>query len=245
MPMFGFQDSQTLGIQLPQAHNEPFTSRNVERLVFHNTSPNRRASPNFADALQRKIRPLPTAKRIRVSDDFEHREQGLRKENQHYNAHSNHSAPPISLHLRPQATVRTISTALLNPCHICHRKPTKKSDLDSFADCEGCEQRTCYVCIRQCQGWLPHSSKPPPRQSDEDELEEPLSRSFTMHDVDDMDQKSMGQPNSIVGKKQHSNGTTGWTAKGHGSVICSRCCVERGSEGDVVCLGCLADMEGA
>ena len=36
----------------------------------------------------------------------------------------------------------------------------------------------------------------------------------------------------------------GWSGRGHREVICSGCCVERGSEGDVVCLGCLAGMEG-
>lgn len=36
----------------------------------------------------------------------------------------------------------------------------------------------------------------------------------------------------------------GWTGRGHRDMICSRCCVERGSYGDVVCLGCLAWMEG-
>jgi hypothetical protein len=40
----------------------------------------------------------------------------------------------------------------LNPCHICRRKPTAKHELDSFADCEGCGERTCYVCIRECLG---------------------------------------------------------------------------------------------
>ncbi|KAK2072664.1 hypothetical protein P8C59_007002 [Phyllachora maydis] len=41
----------------------------------------------------------------------------------------------------------------LSRCHTCHRKPTKKSDLDDFADCESCGQRTCFICIRQCSGW--------------------------------------------------------------------------------------------
>lgn len=36
-----------------------------------------------------------------------------------------------------------------------------------------------------------------------------------------------------------------WNGSGHRRVICSQCCVERGSEGDVVCLGCLAGMRGA
>jgi hypothetical protein len=27
-------------------------------------------------------------------------------------------------------------------------------------------------------------------------------------------------------------------------VVCSRCCIERGAEGDVTCLGCFSRMEG-
>jgi hypothetical protein len=32
--------------------------------------------------------------------------------------------------------------------------------------------------------------------------------------------------------------------EGHRGRICSRCCVERGAEGDVWCLGCLRTEEG-
>jgi hypothetical protein len=28
-------------------------------------------------------------------------------------------------------------------------------------------------------------------------------------------------------------------------MVCSRCCIERGAEGDIVCLGCLPRLEGA
>ena len=50
------------------------------------------------------------------------------------------------------ATVPTTSipSSLLRPCHICHSKPTKRRDLDSYADCGSCGGRTCYICIRQC-----------------------------------------------------------------------------------------------
>lgn len=50
-------------------------------------------------------------------------------------------------------TSTTTTTTNLSPCHICHRKPTKRTELDSYADCEGCGERTCYVCIRECLGW--------------------------------------------------------------------------------------------
>lgn len=75
---------------------------------------------------------------------------------------------------------------ILNPCHICHRKPTVKSDLDSYADCEGCGNRTCYICIRECLG-----------------------------------------------------GEDWGMGEGHKGMVCSRCCVERGTDGEVLCLECL------
>lgn len=37
----------------------------------------------------------------------------------------------------------------------------------------------------------------------------------------------------------------GWDAGGHRAVVCSRCCIERGAEGDVTCLGCLSKIESA
>lgn len=247
MPLYGFQDSKPLGSSLPQARNDPLASRELERLVFHNACSNKRASPSFVEALQRKIRPLPSAKRIRVLDHSENHEQDIEDEQQQqHTTYDNYTIPPASPQIRPQAAARTTSSALLSPCHICHRKPTRKSDLDSFADCEGCGQRTCYVCIRQCQGWLPHSESERVRQDHRDGADEALSRSFTMHDVDDFGHQSTTGPlGTAPSREQDSAGTIGWKANGHGSVICSRCCVERGSEGDVMCLGCLAGVEGA
>jgi hypothetical protein len=148
---------------------------------------------------------------------------------------------------------------ILTPCHVCHRKPTKKLHLDAFAECQGCGERTCFVCIRQCQGWGAVDGDLAVSE------QEVLSRSFHMDDVTD------SEPNSAVDNQQprpfeqqqhqeqhrhrrqedrsHTNGkgtdAEGWHALGHRSVVCSRCCVERGGEGDVVCLGCLSSSEGA
>ncbi|KIH87613.1 hypothetical protein SPBR_05298 [Sporothrix brasiliensis 5110] len=91
------------------------------------------------------------------------------------------------------------------PCHICHRRPRRKVDLDSLANCEGCGQRTCFVCLRECLSWTenetPTESTPPSQK-----LLQPWST----------------------------------TSHGHRRMVCSRCCVERGEDGDVVCLGCVA-----
>ncbi|EEQ34724.1 conserved hypothetical protein [Microsporum canis CBS 113480] len=39
---------------------------------------------------------------------------------------------------------------ILSPCHICHRRPTTRTALDAYADCEICGKRACYVCLREC-----------------------------------------------------------------------------------------------
>jgi hypothetical protein len=123
---------------------------------------------------------------------------------------------------------------LLTPCHICHRRPTKKSQLDSFAECEGCGERTCFVCIRQCQGWSGDEGSALSEQ-------EVLSRSFHMDDIDDM--SPVGEKHTNMKFTSSQTRAKGWDAHGHRTVICSRCCVERGTEGDVVCLGCLSTTE--
>ncbi|KAG9238293.1 hypothetical protein BJ875DRAFT_63881 [Amylocarpus encephaloides] len=108
----------------------------------------------------------------------------------------------------------------LSPCYICHRKPTAKKELENYASCEGCGQRTCYICIRECLG------------------------SAVAVRID----TEMGEP--FNGESQHEprveeNGSEGektWDkdrAAGHRGMVCSRCCVERGTEGEVWCLGCM------
>ena len=49
-------------------------------------------------------------------------------------------------------TTITPKSATLNPCHICHRRPTTRSVLDAYADCTLCGNRTCYICLRECLG---------------------------------------------------------------------------------------------
>ncbi|KAF2132964.1 hypothetical protein P153DRAFT_420844 [Dothidotthia symphoricarpi CBS 119687] len=40
----------------------------------------------------------------------------------------------------------------LRPCHACSSAPKRKRDLDGFMDCKRCDNRTCYICARQCFG---------------------------------------------------------------------------------------------
>ena len=90
----------------------------------------------------------------------------------------------------------------LSPCYICHRKPSELRHLDAYADCENCQRRVCFICIRQCEGFGSN-------------MEEEL----------------------LSGKT--------WVRTEHKAKVCSRCCVERGSEGDVWCLGCLRAGDGS
>lgn len=48
------------------------------------------------------------------------------------------------------ANTSTSTTPSLCPCHICHRRPTTRSLLDAYADCNLCGSRTCYICLREC-----------------------------------------------------------------------------------------------
>lgn len=79
-------------------------------------------------------------------------------------------------------------------------------------------------------------------------IEPDYSASFTMQDVDDeSDQQQYEPENGGYKNKRETTGRNveGWVGNGHRSTVCSRCCVERGSEGEVVCLGCLTGLESA
>jgi len=39
----------------------------------------------------------------------------------------------------------------LSSCHICHKAPKLKTDLDSYGDCWRCHKRVCYICVRICE----------------------------------------------------------------------------------------------
>lgn len=163
----------------------------------------------------------------------------------------NHARSPSANKLGPRTT---ITTNVLAPCHICHRKPTKKTELDSYADCQGCGERTCYVCMRECLGW--GTTLRERRGPGEEEVlmrdEETNSEheqggandtgndhSFNMEDAPPedahLDHDSPRADHRIREGTWVKEGGTG-----HRGRICSRCCVEEGVEGEVTCLGCLA-----
>ncbi|KAK1984104.1 hypothetical protein LZ30DRAFT_586889 [Colletotrichum cereale] len=242
-----------------------FPGSSNDRMIFQygfpsSTNTTTDDSHQDLDPVPRKIAPLPVPKRQRMFDeedaDLDSTDGGISTQPSSQRQRRNSKSPPASNHnsRTPQdqtdaAGNRPKTPSSLSPCHICHRRPTKKSDLDSFADCQGCGQRSCFVCIRECQGWRkdgrPSSSGGGDLAHTEQEPEQggiDLSRSCQMNDVDDDRQReSRGDEES----KQNGQPTRedGWTGGGHRQMVCSRCCIEKGAEGDVVCLGCLSRME--
>lgn len=64
------------------------------------------------------------------------------------------SSPPISpktlISIPYPQQIPSTSASSLRPCHVCHRRPTTREVLDAYADCDLCGQRSCYICLRQC-----------------------------------------------------------------------------------------------
>ena len=213
----------------------------------------------------RKVIPLQAFKRIRTIDNKE----GVVRvvSSSPSTAPQTRPTSPISqdeLHQRTShdrptsAPPSNLAPALMmSRCHVCSRKPTKKSDLDSFADCEGCGQRTCFICIRQCLGWRPHSLRDDMPGSDRPKGRVSLGAmstdSFTMEDATESTDTNENDGRQCGREGNHDYTPTphrledsdGWAAKGkHRQMVCSKCCVETGKDGDVVCLGCLPFVEG-
>lgn len=130
----------------------------------------------------------------------------------------------------------------LSPCHICRRKPTVKSELDAFADCEECMERTCYICIRECLGIGVRDHKVVEMEQDSESLH--LSFTGTYDGMDLGGHNRFGFANTYDTPVFDCDGVEekDWrnqSQSAHKRMICSRCCVEKGTEGEVWCLGCL------
>ncbi|KAL4730519.1 hypothetical protein ACLX1H_002555 [Fusarium chlamydosporum] len=145
---------------------------------------------------------LPITKRARTTDDDALETDDL---NHPFNTspRSRRLSQLKALQVQPVTKTR-VTNALVAPCHICHRRPTKKTHLDSFADCQGCGERTCFVCIRECHGWNTDGGSGVSEQ-------EVLSRSFHMDDVDD-------EAHHDTTTKNGQQPNQGWNAVGHQSV---------------------------
>lgn len=133
----------------------------------------------------------------------------------------------------------------LSACHICHRKPQKRSDLDSYSNCEGCGNRTCYICIRECYNWMvpsKHDNSVLPMTEEQDRDKGTHYRSFEMQDTgsyrDDNDENEQDKPTP---NSSNPSLTDWWKRqRHHRTVICSQCCIETEPEGEAMCLACLA-----
>jgi len=119
-------------------------------------------------------------------------------------------------HLNAPSPSPKKASPVLSPCHICHRKPTVRRDLDSYGDCEACGERTCFICLRECLG-------PVVREEEGDRM----GMSFEM---------GVEGEGDAVGQRWDRR-----SSKRHWGVVCSRCCCERGVDGLVWCLGCLGE----
>lgn len=205
------------------------------------------ASPHHH--LLRKHIPLPTPKRLKETigeDAVIVRETRSLSPNPQNLKSPQREPQETSPDTRPAPTRHASAPApLLSRCHICHRKPTRKADLDSFGSCEGCGQRTCFVCLRECLDW---------RTEEQKRWNGYGSASFNMRDAADVgvagqEEDSLRRLKGLLQRGDGEQleglgGRDGWAIGGHRMKICSRCCVERGPDGDVVCLGCLPFVEG-
>ena len=59
------------------------------------------------------------------------------------------SAPSSDL-----ASLSSINSSVnsIQACHICSRRPSTIQDLPAYSDCETCNKRICFVCVRTCKG---------------------------------------------------------------------------------------------
>lgn len=149
---------------------------------------------------------------------------------------SSHLGPnPAYTTYSPDAVSKAAMTAPkmnLNPCHICQRRPLQKKDLEGYADCEGCGERCCWICVRECLGSIYATRTPSPVP----QMQSPrVDEDHVMGDGDATFEDKVEQRRVDENKWPEMGG--------HRSKVCSRCCVEKGKEGEVRCLGCLTAEE--
>ncbi|KAK2811998.1 hypothetical protein FQN50_001706 [Emmonsiellopsis sp. PD_5] len=127
-------------------------------------------------------------------------------------------SPSQSDHQSQNNKQSTSSRPPLSPCHICHRRPTTRSILDAYADCNLCGERTCYICLRECMA--ANCGSP-------------------------LDLDSKGKSSDWQGRTTRHGSGEGDTGSGGGAgrKVCSLCAVEAVMEGGgevVRCLACVA-----
>ncbi|KAF2663055.1 hypothetical protein K491DRAFT_686211 [Lophiostoma macrostomum CBS 122681] len=100
-----------------------------------------RLSPNPMTYTMTEGRPIKQAKRtVHVS-----RKTTLTKQASHLM--DIESDTPLEAKIPPPIDH---SASDLRPCHICHKAPKRRKDLENYLQCQACEHRACYVCSRSC-----------------------------------------------------------------------------------------------
>ncbi|KAH8593238.1 hypothetical protein B0O99DRAFT_627557 [Bisporella sp. PMI_857] len=138
---------------------------------------------------------------------------------------------PREISDRPEE--RGVAKIDLRPCHICRRKPSDKQQLADYANCEGCGERTCFICIRQCEGFDHERGDTVDVEGDYDILASSFGRGEEGMDGADGDgQKDQDMKSDGGGVWEKGRMTE------HRRTVCRQCSVELGVDGDVRCLGC-------
>jgi hypothetical protein len=119
-----------------------------------------------------------------------------------------------------------------------------KAELDAFADCEECAERTCYICIRECMGLGVENRRAREwaQEQDSGSLNFSFSGSDDGMDLGGTSRLGLASLSYILQPGGDADKERGWgnsRVAEHKRMICSRCCVEKGMEGEVWCFGCL------
>lgn len=223
---FEMQIEMKLAASPHMARNETTTLFNADK-VRENVNARKHILPRSRRDVPKRLRPSGSFDAWNALDDMENCIE--------YKAKGGERTAPV----------RDLAKIDLSPCHICYRKPSERRELDDYAHCEGCGKRTCYVCIRQCEG--------PGMElygylgaKDVDKRAHGSQEIFSADGTCDAVMFSFHGDEMCV-ERGRKNGLDAWKGERsieHKEKVCSRCCVERGSDGDVWCLGCLRAEEG-
>lgn len=86
------------------------------------------------------------------------------------------------------------------------------------------------------EDYIEHAENDEGDEGDENQAPSDSERSFCMGDAPSRNEKR----DNIGGPVKHGGIWDRGRGRGHWDRICSQCCVEKGPQGEVVCLGCLA-----
>ncbi|PGH28976.1 hypothetical protein GX50_08278 [[Emmonsia] crescens] len=155
----------------------------------------------------------------------------------HKTKSNTHNDPSTSF---TSQTNKTTQLVTLSPCHICHRRPTTRSTLDAYADCDLCAERTCYICLRECMAVdcnIPRSPPNPDSGCGKD----------AHNNNNNNNNINGGKGSDWRGKTTPQNSGPGHGEEGNGErmgrKVCSWCAVEGVVEGGgevVRCFACVA-----